>query len=183
MAKIGISPEADIKRVVITGPESTGKTTVASQLAIHFGTVWVPEFAREYVSELGRRYTYEDVENIALKQIKLEKEYSARARNFLFVDTDLIITKIWFYEVFNKCPEWVQNAISETPANLYLVCNTDIPWIPDPVRENGGEMREKLLSMYISEIEATGSSWELVSGTGRERTKSAVNAINKTFGL
>ena len=107
-----------IKRIVITGAESTGKTTLAGQLALHYKTVWIPEYARDYVEKLGRKYNYNDVVHIARKQISQAKLFEAGANRFIFFDTWLIITKIWFLEVFGTCPPFVDDEISNYKIDL-----------------------------------------------------------------
>ncbi len=169
--------QMNILKVVVTGPESTGKTRLASELALFFGTVWVPEYAREYISGLSHKYRYDDVESIAREQINQEKNLLPKANGILFYDTDLIVTKVWFKVVFGKYPEWIDSVIINSPADLYLVCDTDIPWVPDPVRENGGRMRDVLMGIYIDEIESAGSSWRKISGTGKVRTNNAIRVV------
>jgi nicotinamide riboside kinase len=172
-----------IHKVVVTGPESTGKTTIASRLASFFGTVWIPEYARDYVLGLGREYTYNDIEHIAREQLRLETRYVSRAKHFLFYDTWLIITKVWFRVKYDRYPAWIDDAIRESGTGLYLVCDTDIPWVADNVRENGGEMRDILLAMYREEIGAFGIACEMVSGDGDARLISALNHLDKHFDL
>lgn len=169
--------KANLKRIVIIGPESTGKTTLSKQLAHEYQTVWIPEYARTYVEQLGRPYHYEDVLHIAEKQVDLDVHYESLAKGFLFLDTDLIITKIWLLWIYNECPAWIDHYLSEKKTDLYLLCNTDIPWVPDPVRENPGEMREKLFKTYKREIENLGYPCRIVSGTGENRFKSAMDAL------
>ncbi len=170
-----------IRKVVITGPESTGKTLLASTLASRYGTVWIPEYAREYICNLGRTYNYRDIEHIALQQVVSEKHYFSFARNFLFYDTFLVVTKIWFMILYDRYPRWIDIALQESQIDLFLVCNTDIPWIADPVRENGGEMRERLLDMYIKEINSLGIPWDLVTGKDEKRILSATGSLDKHF--
>lgn len=171
----------DIKKVVITGPESTGKTELAENLAVRFDTAWIPEYAREYITRLGRKYNYEDVEHIAREQLRLEEEYLKTARNILFYDTHLIVTRVWFSMVYGRYPQWIDESIERSQIDLYLVCDTDIPWVPDNVRENGGEMRELLLERYIREIEATGTDWKMVSGKSEQRVNAAVEIVKSHF--
>ena len=173
----------NIYRVVITGPESTGKTTLAENLASVFNTAWVPEYAREYISGLGRRYNYDDVEHIARVQETRESDYLERASRFLFFDTHLVVIKVWFKVLYGKYPLWIDKALTDSGIGLFLVCNTDIPWMPDPLRENGGEMRDRLLKMYTGEIESLDIPWRLVSGKGQERIDCAGAIMDQFFKL
>jgi NadR type nicotinamide-nucleotide adenylyltransferase len=171
----------DIYKVVVTGPESTGKSSLSKMLALHYGTVWVPEYSREYVAGLGRKYNYDDVEHIAREQVRREKDYISLAKKFIFFDTHLIVTKVWFRVVYGRYPEWIDDAIRGSCLDLFLLCNTDIPWIADPVRENGGEMREKLLEMYMEEITSFGFPWKLISGRDHNRILSAIKILDTHF--
>ncbi len=131
-------------RIILTGPESTGKTMLCVHLTTLYKGEYIPEYARDYILSLNRRYTYDDVIHIAKKQCELMKEYLAHSCNYIFVDTYLIITKVWLSRVFRKIPEWIDMEIADTKDALYLLCKPDIPWEPDAVRENGGEMRNIL---------------------------------------
>ncbi|OFX21637.1 MAG: hypothetical protein A2041_08775 [Bacteroidetes bacterium GWA2_31_9b] len=164
----------DIKRIVIIGPESTGKTELSQFLSAHYNTVFVPEYAREYIENLPQHYTYFDIEHIARKQIELEATYLSKANHLLFYDTYLIITKVWFKVVYNKVPEWLEEVIKDLKIDLFLLCNTQLPWIPDKVRENGGEMREKLFYMYKSELEKNAFNYEVITGIGNDRFNNAL---------
>ena len=169
-----------IKRVVITGPESTGKTELARALAMKLGTVWVPEYARYYVENLQRPYSYDDVVEIARFQITREKELALKTENKIIIfDTWLIITKVWLDVVYGVCPEWVTNYIRSAEIDLFIVCDTDLPWVADPVRENGGEKRDQLLQVYINEIRSFGFEFEIVGGLGGKRLENALNALSK----
>lgn len=169
-----------LSRIVITGPESTGKTELARELAAKLGTVWIPEYARYYVENLHRPYTYDDVVQIARYQVAQESEYGLKMGNgVLIFDTWLIITKVWFDLVFGKCPDWVIDHIRSSKIDLFLVCDTDLPWIADPVRENGGEKREQLIQLYCQEITSFGFKFEIVNGIGPPRTENAIKALLK----
>ncbi len=168
-----------IKRIVLIGAESTGKTELSEYLAKQFNTVVVPEYAREYIENLDRDYTYKDIERIALKQLALEDEYLQIANDVLFYDTYLIITKIWFRIVFKKVPEWINQRIKNSSIDLFLLCNNDIPWIPDSVRENGGEMRDKLFKIYQQELVNYGFNYKVISGEGDERFNKALEIVSK----
>ena len=166
------------KIIVVTGAESTGKSTLTKSLADHFGVPFIPEIAREYVEKLNQKYNYFDVENIA----KLQIEQFNRIKNYdypyIFIDTWLIITKIWFDEVFQKEPYWLQKEIQNSKIDLFLICDIDIPWILDPVRENGGENRIKLHRKYIDTISALNFPYKIVSGKNEQRFQNALQFLN-----
>lgn len=170
--------EKAIKRIVLIGPESTGKTELAEYLSKKFNTCYVPEYARSYIEKLGRSYSYSDVEHIALKQLELEKKIEEKANGVLFYDTFLIITKVWFDIVYKKRPGWLDETIKESTIDFYLLCNTELPWVDDPVRENGGEMREKLFDIYKKELEHYNFNYEIVNGLGENRFSNALNIVN-----
>lgn len=167
----------DIKRIVLIGAESTGKTELADYLAGQMDTVFVPEYAREYIESLDREYTYDDVEHIAKKQIELEEQFLDKANHVLFYDTYLIITKIWFQLVYNKIPDWIETKIQNCSIDLFLLCNNDLTWIPDAVRENGGVMRERLFKMYQEELIKCKFNYSIVKGKGQVRFNHALNIV------
>lgn len=167
------------KIIVITGAESTGKSVLTKWLASYFNVSFIPEFAREYIEKLGRNYTYNDVEIIAKKQINQLETQKQSEYPYVFIDTWLIITKIWFEVVFGKIPTWLEKSIRETKIDLFLVCDTNLPWEPDPVRENGGEQREILQSRYIKELESYNFKYKIVSGIGEKRFRAALKEVEK----
>jgi len=165
-------------RVLITGPESTGKTELCQALAKHYGAKVLPEYAREYVENLKGPCTYEDVEHIARWQ---QKAYNRNQNpgTYVFFDTWLVITRVWFEVVFKKVPRWIDEQISQASFDLVLLCQPDLPWISDGIRENGGEMRYVLLERYLQLIRKTGWDYATVSGLGDERLKNAIQSIDK----
>ncbi|MBN2349811.1 MAG: ATP-binding protein [Bacteroidales bacterium] len=167
-----------MKKIVITGPECTGKSALTKELAETYNTIYIPEYARDFVEKLTRPYSYEDLIHIAETQVKQVQEYSERANRILFVDTFLIITKIWFQIKYNKYPIWLDKSIKEINIDLYLLCDTDIPWIADPVRENGGEMRKELFRLYKNQLDEFNCNYEIISGIGNERLKNAITVIS-----
>ncbi len=172
-----------IRKVVITGPESTGKTTLAEQLARSFRTVWIPEYARGYVNNLGREYEYQDLVHIGERQIEeLTNQYKG-ADQFIFFDTGLIITRVWFLERFQTCPAIIDRAIRTIPVDLYLLCRTDIEWINDLVREHSGLDRERLFKRYQEELIQYGLPYRIIEGTGEGRLHNAIQVLQEEFGL
>lgn len=166
------------KIIVITGAESTGKSTLTTALADHFKAPFIPEFAREYVENLSEKYTYHDVEKIAQKQVEELNQYKNSVHPYIFVDTWLIITLIWFEVVFNQIPDGMESLIQNTKIDLFLICENDLPWKADSVRENGGKQRFKLQEKYIETIKNYGFNYQLVNGKGKQRIKNALAHLN-----
>ena len=168
--------------VVLTGPESTGKSTLARDLAAKMGGEWMPEYARTYVAALQRPYDYEDLLHIYDHQRRILDDLSARKVPFLFLDTDLVIMKVWFREVYGKVPEEMDELIRNRKIDLYLLCRPDIPWVRDPVRENPGRRREELFGIYEQELLTAGLPYEIVAGEGKERLENAVRSVKEHYG-
>ena len=169
-----------MKRIVIIGPESTGKSTLSKQLAEHFNTVWCPEFAREYLLQNGTNYTLADLAKIADGQVALEARMEQEATNNLyFIDTDLYVMKVWHEVVFHQCPSKILKGIAQTRYDLYLLCNTDLPWEKDELREYPDlASRQRLYKMYKDIAINTGTPWAEISGTNEQRLQLAIAAVN-----
>ncbi len=166
-----------MKKIAIIGAESTGKTTLCKQLAEHFNAKWEPELARTYVEQLDRPYLYEDVVQIAQAQIKQQEKYkNETSKEFIFFDTDLIITKIWFQHKYNRLPEFVEEQLQKRFFDFYLLCQPDIAWQYDPVRENSNN-RQYLNNWYKQEIKKLGTPFTEIRGTGEERLNNAIASI------
>ncbi len=163
--------------VILTGPESCGKTRLSIELADAYNAMRVPEYAREYVEKLDRSYTIEDVELIARKQIKQYETALESSSSLVFMDTFLIITKVWFTHVYGQCPVWLHQYIKDADVDLCLLCRPDLPWVPDGVRENAG-IRDELYQLYMDEIKFYGWNFEEVVGTGKERLNLAKEYVN-----
>lgn len=171
-----------IRRIVILGPESTGKSTLCQQLAAHYNTLWVPEYAREHLQKHGMAYTYTDLLTIARNQLILEDELAASAPGLIFVDTDMYVMKIWCEFVFGKCHQWILDRIAERKYALYLLCNIDLTWYPDPLREYPElEPRKKLFHIYKDNMMNQHVPWKIISGSNEERFRKAVDAVNRLF--
>lgn len=166
-------------RIAVTGPESTGKSSMAMQLAKHFGGSFVPEFAREYLTKLNRLYTIDDVETIARKQIQLEDSISLNNK-LIFCDTDLLVCRIWMEVVFGACPDWL---ILESQKQRYshtLLMNIDLAWQPDPLREHP-HLREELFNRYRTALIEDHRTFTIISGMNEERFESAKSSINQLY--
>lgn len=164
-------------KVAITGPESTGKSTLAEQLARHYDTVWVPEYARTYVGNLGRPYTLEDLEAIARGQLALEQEMQQQANTVLFSDTDLLVIKIWSEHAFGHCPAWILEKLKQQNYNLCLLMGVDLPWEPDPQREHP-HLRAFFYDWYKRELQALEVPFVEITGQQEERFQLACQHVD-----
>lgn len=181
-----------LKKVVIIGPESTGKSTLCEQLAQHYETTWCPEFAREYLLINGINYEYDDLLTIAKGQLALEEEYTqALERNSLpmledgghlplFIDTDMYVMKVWCEFVFNKCHRYILDQIGEREYDLYLLCNIDLPWVEDELREYPDpHTRKKIYQIYKDIMLNQPVPWVEISGDYEKRLAKAITAVDQ----
>jgi NadR type nicotinamide-nucleotide adenylyltransferase len=167
-----------LKKIVITGPESTGKSTLAAELARHYNTHFTEEQARSYLNQLGRPYEYEDLEIIGARQIEVEDQYVNSNGELLFCDTDLLTIKIWSEFRYGKVSSKVLKWINNRDYHLYLLCKPDIPWEPDPLRENP-DQRALLFDKHIDELIHYQKDFELIEGNGADRLELAILHIEK----
>lgn len=163
-------------RLAVTGPESTGKSTLAEQLALSFDCNWIPEYAREYIGSLCRPYSFEDVENIALTQLKYEDQKLCQGGKILIVDTELLVIKIWMEHKFEKTPHWLEDEIVRRKYDLYLLCNIDVPWVDDRQREHP-HLREYFFQQYVKELEDRHFNYKIISGDQQQRLNVSVDLI------
>ncbi|HEY8688259.1 MAG TPA: AAA family ATPase [Chitinophagaceae bacterium] len=172
-----------MKKIVVIGPESTGKSTLCSQLAKHYKTLWCPEYAREYLDTHGKEYTYDDLLTIAKGQIDGEEAVLSTANSqpsTVFIDTDMYVMKVWCEFAFGKCHSWILNQIATRKYDLYLVCNVDLPWIKDDLREYPDvETRNKLYHFYKDIMVNQSVPWIDISGNYEERLQVAINGVEK----
>lgn len=167
-----------MRKVAIIGPESTGKTALARALASYFRVPWIPEYARSYVENLDEHYSFEDVCKIAKHQIKTEESLEKNdVLSWIFFDTDLIITKVWFDYCYHQVPDFVTERLEKKFFDIYLLCEPDLPWEEDPVREHGDD-RDFFFQWYKKEIQALGKPFIIVNGSGEERVQRAIRALN-----
>lgn len=164
-------------KIVLTGPESTGKSTLTELLAKKFSVPFIPELAREYLNNKHQKYTYDDIVEIAKLQIATERELLKKNCNFIFLDTDLIITKIWFLHCYGKCPNFVDDYLkNESKPAFHLLCYYDLPWEPDPLRENP-HIRNILFEKYKKEIENYSFDYSIIKGYGDDRINLAISLV------
>jgi NadR type nicotinamide-nucleotide adenylyltransferase len=189
-----------IKKIVIIGPESTGKSTLCKQLAQHFNTIWCPEYAREYLHQNGVNYTYDDLKKIAEGQLVME-DYCTEEVNsqlsmvnkesnqdspftihhsLLFIDTNMYVMKVWYEYVFGRCEYFVLDEIAARNYDLYLLCNIDLPWTFDEMREYPEEVpRMELYNMYKDLLINQTTPWVEISGDYNARLQKAIDAVEK----
>lgn len=163
--------------VAIVGPESTGKTTLAEALAIHYKTVWVPEYAREFLNARNGYYKQHDLLKIAKGQLKSVEEYRRKAGKLIFLDTDLFVIKVWSQVKFGHCNPWILQQLEAHQADLYLLTYFDIPYEADPLREHP-KMRPQLFEYYERELNHYGANYRVVRGNATKRLKEAIKNIN-----
>ena len=169
-----------LKKIVIIGPESTGKSTLSQQLAEHYQTAWVPEYAREYLLKNGRTYSFEELLTIAKGQLAAEDQLTREAKtDLLFIDTNMLVMRVWCEFVFGKCHQWILDRIVERKYDLYLLCNTDLPWVVDELREYPDlNSRLELYHIYKDTMINQQVPWRKISGNYAERLQSAVRAVD-----
>ncbi len=168
-------------KVVLFGPESTGKTVLAQRLAKHYDTLWVPEFSRSYAEgkmKKGEQLTEEDVLPIAIGQIKLENELTSKVEKLLICDTDLLETKVYssvYYDGF--CPEVLNKIVGKNQYNLYFLTNIDVPWEADDIRDRPNE-REHMFQAFETALRTHNKPYVLLKGSEEERFNVAVKHID-----
>jgi len=166
-----------IKKIVIVGPESTGKSTLAKKLAIYYDTCWVKEYAREYIDNLPIPYQKHDLSIIAKGQIESENNLIGQANRILICDTNLMVIKIWSEYKYGSCEEWILKEIHRRSYDLHLLTYIDIPWENDPQREHP-DKRAYFYKIYKEELESQKFKYVEVKGGMDERLRCAVSAIN-----
>jgi NadR type nicotinamide-nucleotide adenylyltransferase len=181
-----------IQKIVVLGPESTGKSTLCAALAAHYQTIWTPEYARQYLSEHGTKYTYDDLLTIAKGQInneeksielleqKTQNNKGEATINKLIVDTDMYVMKVWCEYVFNNCHHYILEQINQRKYDLYLLCDIDLPWAADEMREySDAGPRIELFTIYKELLINQNTPWGIVSGSDVQRTANAIQLIEK----
>lgn len=164
-----------VEWICVTGPESSGKTTLATELSAELGGVLVPEYSRIYLGQLGPTYEFEDIINIARGQRGLESHALRSARRPIVSDTSLEVLELWSRERFNRVSKELEEW-RERPVDCYLLCKPDLPWEEDPLRENPYD-RDRLFDDYLSMLEAHGKPVHIISGQADVRLQSALSFL------
>ncbi len=167
-----------VKRIVLTGPESTGKTTMAQQLAEYFHTHWVEEYGRDYFVKHGGISELSDLSRIAEGQVRLEEEALLKANKLLFCDTDLIVTQVWSEIYFKQCPQDVIDLSYTRRYDLHLLMDIDIPWEDDGTREFP-KLREWHFNRLKEELEQKKLPYVIISGSFEERLQACIRAVRQ----
>jgi NadR type nicotinamide-nucleotide adenylyltransferase len=170
--------------VTVTGSECTGKTTLARDLARRFDTVWIPEFARDYLLEKTATTSLpldaSDVEPIARGQVAAEDRGIAAARGLVIQDTDLLSTTVYARHYYGACPAWIEQAARDRRADLYLLCDIDVPWVPDRVRDRP-HLREHVHALFVEALETLGARYVTIRGGWDERLATAIAAVTRVI--
>jgi len=170
-------------KIAVTGPESTGKSELS--LALHAAlqtSVYVPEYARSYLEKHGSAYTYETLDTIAAGQWQSIQDALAASPRILISDTDMTVMKVWSEFCFGRCSPFINNLYAGQEFDLYLLCDADLPWSYDPLREHP-EKRAELLQWYKKALESMQRPYVLISGYAEQRLQNALGAIHKAMRL
>ncbi|MFN5417425.1 MAG: AAA family ATPase [Flavobacteriia bacterium] len=163
-------------RIGIIGPESSGKSELSKALAKSYSCDWIPEYAREYLENLNRPYSFEDLEEIARKTFDLIQSCE-NSNSFCFIDTELIVMKVWSEFKYKKCSDFIIDHILKQKIDFYLLCFPDIPWEYDPLRENEND-RMELFNIYENELKTYDFPYFVVRGDLNNRIKSCQDILN-----
>ena len=169
--------ELNLIKIAIVGPESTGKSTISEQLADHYQTVWVPEYARGYCEKLTAPCTWQDEINMFRGQLELEEKMALSARRILICDTTFITVKIWSDYMFGSAPQEVLDKLAHHPYDLYLLMNIDLQWQEDPLRDFP-DKREYFMEVWHTELKALNANYSLISGSDEDRLQNAIQCID-----
>ena len=165
------------KKIVFTGPECSGKTTICKSVAERLQIDWVEEYAREYLSKLNRPYEESDLLAIARGQLRKEQTMLAGSGDFLLCDTSLLVIKIWSTVKYGRCHSWIEQQLQHTTPTLYFLCSPNIPWVADPLREHP-KKRQELFQIYKKELEIRKKPYILLSGSEVERIEAVMSILS-----
>ena len=171
-----------LKKVAIVGPEASGKTRLAYELAQHYRSVFAKEFAREYLQNIGLSYKKDDLLKIAVGQLNAEDEAIKEASGLVFFDTNLLVIKIWSLYKYGKVDQRIVQLHHSRAYNLHLLLKPDLIYEEDPLRENPSiEDRMELFELYKKELKENGDEFAVVEGSGKNRLKAALKILDSKF--
>jgi NadR type nicotinamide-nucleotide adenylyltransferase len=191
MLKEKMATNTKLQKIVVIGPESTGKSTLCEDLAKYYGVIDCKEYARQYLHENGTKYNFEDLLTIAKGQLTLEQQaiqkaeqlFIEKSKNKIIIDTDMYVMKVWCEYVFDNCHTYILDEIHKRKYDLYLLCDIDLPWSPDEMREYPDEKpRQELFAIYKDILINQDTPWGVVRGVGDQRTQNAIQLIDKNLG-
>ncbi|MBL8143852.1 MAG: ATP-binding protein [Acidobacteria bacterium] len=163
--------------VVVFGPESTGKTTLAGDLAAHYATTWAPEYLREYLERKGGACTPDDLPHVVAGQRASVARAAAQACRVVISDTDPLMTLVYSRWYYGEVPAWLADEVNASPPDLYLLLDVDVPWVPDAQRDEPGH-RQELLDACVTALEERHRRYVWIRGTWDERRRAAIAAID-----
>jgi NadR type nicotinamide-nucleotide adenylyltransferase len=169
--------QQSIQKIVVIGPESTGKSTLSQALAEQLHTVFVPEYARIYLEQQNNYYEFEDLRCIAAGQLQLEESLSVQANQRLICDTDLYVIAVWSSFKYGKVDDYILQQIATRHYDAYILCDVDMPWQPDPQREHPDQhMRRFFFNWYKELVLSSGRPFLIVSGGEQERLQQVLDS-------
>jgi NadR type nicotinamide-nucleotide adenylyltransferase len=165
--------------VVVTGSECTGKTTLAEALATHFGAACVPEFVRQFVADKGTAPDVDDVDAIARGQMALEDDRSRGESALLVHDTDLLSTVVYSRHYYGDCPDWVEPALRDRAADLYLLAGIDVPWVADGDQRDRGNRRAEMHALFVGALISRRLPFIELVGNHEQRLSTAISTVDR----
>ena len=167
------------RKILITGPESTGKSTLCAELSLYYKASWIKEYAREYLAENGVEYRESDLLKIAQEQFLRQNQALTKASSYLFCDTGLEVMKVWAEYKYHRCDPWITGNMAEQNFSAVFLCDIDIPWEDDPLREYPDpQQRHDFLELYKQELTEIYGGYSLISGTVQERVQKVVTLLD-----
>lgn len=165
-------------KVAVLGPESTGKSTLCLEISKFFNLSFVQEASRDFLTNLNRPYTFEDLDMIAERQFSMINEMELEGESLLIADTEILTIRIWSLIKYGRCSDLINNLLKQQKFHHYLLCNTDLAWIPDPLREVPDlKKRNEILELFQSELKQNDWPYSIIHGTGDARFLQARNIL------